>query len=189
MSAASAVFGAKLTTLPLRELEKQSIPCRNSFPSETMVLMADGSTKPIGDIQPGDSVTTAYPQSGNVDGKPVTAEIVTPNDTQFTELSIAVADSGGSQASPKSVVSTSHHPYWDATSHRWTAAEEIEPGHELTTPDNRTAVVITVRSYATPPQTAENLSVADLHAYFVIAGDTPVLAHNCPTPAAGTTSQ
>ncbi|MFB7618298.1 RHS repeat-associated core domain-containing protein [Kitasatospora sp. NPDC056181] len=178
-SLASAASGTKMATVPLRAaLEAQSLNCRNSFPADTLVLMADGSGKPIGEIQPGDFVAAADPQTGETSGNPVTAKIVTPDDTRFTELTIATTSKIGTSSAATSLVSTSNHPYWDSTTHRWTDAENIEPGHELATDDSSTAVVIATHTYATQPQTAQNLTVAGLHTYYVIAGNSPILVHN-----------
>ncbi|MGY0460556.1 RHS repeat-associated core domain-containing protein [Kitasatospora sp. cg17-2] len=146
---------------------------RHSFPPGTLVLMADGSTRPIEDVKPGDAVASADPQTGKSASKPVTAKIVTPDDTEFTELTVT------GESTPTTIVSTSHHPYWDETTQRWTLAAELQPGHHLSTPDHNTLTVLTTRTYTAAPQRADDLSVKDLHTYYVLAENTPVLVHNC----------
>ncbi|MFJ7277132.1 RHS repeat-associated core domain-containing protein [Kitasatospora sp. NPDC098663] len=150
----------------------------DSFPVQTLVLMADGSTKPIGDLQPGDVVTATDPQTGETGGTAITHKTVTPDDSRFTDLTLAKADENGTPGPETELTSTAHHPYWDDTTHRWTAAEDLRPGDQLTTPDHRRLVVVSARTYSTEPQTADNLTVADRHTYYVLAGRTPVLVHN-----------
>ncbi len=146
---------------------------KHSFPPGTLVLMADGSTRPIEEVKPGDAVASADPQTGESASKAVTAKIVTPDDTEFTELTVT------GESTPTTIVSTSHHPYWDETTQRWTPASELQPGHYLSTPDHAHLTVLTTRTYTTTPQRADDLTVDDLHTYYVLAGATPVLVHNC----------
>ncbi|MER7708416.1 RHS repeat-associated core domain-containing protein [Kitasatospora sp. NPDC097605] len=154
------------------------IPCEHSFPPDTKVLMSDGSSKAIGDIEAGDSVTTTDPQTGETTSKPVIATIVTPDDSEFTEVTLALPAPSGEPASTTTLVSTSTHPYWDETTQRWTEAAALQPGHHLTTPDQTTLPVVGTRTYTTQPQQANDLTVADLHTYYVLAGTVPVLVHN-----------
>ncbi|WP_406114529.1 RHS repeat-associated core domain-containing protein [Kitasatospora purpeofusca] len=170
------------TPLPPTPPHSNLIPCEHSFPVDTKVLMADGSNKAIGEIAPGESVTATDPQTGETTAKPVTAKIVTPDDSEFTELTLAGTDEG---SGPTTLTSTSHHPYWDETAQRWTTAATLQPGHHLSTPDHGALTVVSTRSYTTTPQRADNLTVDDLHTYYVLAGATPVLVHNCPETGAG----
>ncbi|MEU8512047.1 polymorphic toxin-type HINT domain-containing protein [Kitasatospora sp. NPDC048722] len=152
---------------------RSSNPC-DSFPPGTLVLLADGSTKDIATVKVGDTVLATDPQTGQTVSQPVTAKITTPDDNKFTDVVIRLAD--GSQ---KELTSTAHHPYWDVTAERWTAAEDLGSGHLLRTADGRQATVEEVRAYATEPRAAYNLTVADVHTYYALAGTTPVLVHNC----------
>ncbi|MFD5920411.1 RHS repeat-associated core domain-containing protein [Kitasatospora sp. NPDC058201] len=151
-----------------------SNPCKHSFPPSTQVLMADGSTKEIGEIKQGDKVSATDPQTGETSAKSVTEKIVTPDDTDFTELTLTLPT-----GETTTLVSTSHHPYWDDTTQRWTAASDLPPGHNLTTPDHSSIHILAVHTYKTAPQRADNLTVDSLHTYYVLAGSTPVLVHNC----------
>lgn len=166
-------------------LAKAAEKC-DSFPPDTLVLMADGSTKPIDEIRPGDIVEATYPQTGETAGKPVTDKIVTPDDSRFTDLALTQADKNGTPGTETKLTSTAHHPYWNDTTHRWTAAEDLQPGDQLTTtPDHGLVTVAAVRTYSAQPQRANNLTVADIHTYYVLAGATPVLVHNCGETASG----
>lgn len=107
--------------------------------------MADGSTRPIEDVKPGDAVASSDPQTGESASKPVTAKIITPNDTEFTELTVTDG------STPTTIVSTAHHPYWDETTQRWTPAAQLQPGHRLATVDHDTLTVLAARNYTTTP--------------------------------------
>ncbi|MGW3074602.1 MULTISPECIES: polymorphic toxin-type HINT domain-containing protein [unclassified Kitasatospora] len=150
----------------------------NSFPPDTLVLLADGTTKPIGEIEVGDTVTATDPQTGQTTGESVTNKIVTPDDTQFTELALSAVDKEAISSAPVSVISTAHHPYWDDTARQWINAEDLQVGHRLLSANRGQLVVVAARTYTTQPQVAHNLTVADLHTYYVLAGTMPVLVHN-----------
>jgi len=51
-------------------------------------------------------------------------------------------------------------------------------GHRLTGPQGQTLYVAQVHNYA-GAKNMHNLTIADLHTYYVIAGNVPVLVHNC----------
>ncbi|MFJ9843005.1 polymorphic toxin-type HINT domain-containing protein [Kitasatospora sp. NPDC101155] len=162
-----------------REAEQIAGSCliggKNSFKPDTPVLLADGSTKPIKDVKQGDNVLSTDPQTDTTSAEPVTATIVTPDDRQFTDLTLAAE-----AKSPATITSTQHHPFWDETTQRWTNAADVRIGDQLRAADGTLLTVQATRNYETQPQEARNLSVADLHTYYVLAGATPVLVHNCP---------
>ncbi|MFD8599184.1 polymorphic toxin-type HINT domain-containing protein [Kitasatospora sp. NPDC059646] len=157
---------------------KPKPPCSNSFPAGTMVLLADGTTtKPIDQLTTDDTVTATDPATGTTQPEPVTATIIGHNDTEFTELTLTT------QSQTTTIVSTQHHPYWDVTTNRWADAGDLKPGDQVLSTNDTTATIEAVRTYRTEPQTAYNLTISDLHTYYVLAGATPVLVHNCdPRP-------
>lgn len=74
---------------------------------------------------------------------------------------------------------TAHHPFWDATAQAWTNAADLTPGEStLIGPDGSTLQVVEVRNH-TGDEYMHDLTVATIHTYYVVAGDTPVLVHNC----------
>ncbi|MFF7459789.1 polymorphic toxin-type HINT domain-containing protein, partial [Kitasatospora sp. NPDC008115] len=149
-------------------------PCLNSFPGGTRVLMGDGTNRPIETIRPGDQVAAADPTTGESGPRTVAAVIYTSDDRDYTELIITAAD--GTQSA---VTATDHHPFWVPTLGQWTDAADIRPGDTLRT-DTGTAVLVASVRHWTALAPAYNLAVADLHTYHVLAGDTPLLTHNCP---------
>ena len=153
----------------------------NSFPGDTRVLDGDGtSSTPIRDIHVGDSVEATNPLTGETKPEKVQAVIKTLTDTDFTDITVA---GGGTHV----LTSTQHHPYWDVTEHRWANATDLHPGDALRLPNGHTARIRTVRDY-TGHTVTYNLTVTDLHTYYVLAGTTPVLVHNaCGEPSGGGT--
>ncbi|MGW2251393.1 RICIN domain-containing protein [Kitasatospora sp. NPDC001660] len=165
----------------IRELEAAaralSCPTTNSFPAGTAVLMGDGSRRPIEQIRVGDTVTATDPTAGTTSAQRVENTIYTPDDRDFTELTIAAPD-----GTTSAITSTDHHPYWSQNTHDWRDAVSLTTGDTLRTPDGRTVRITGVRHWTTL-QPAYNLTVNNVHTYYVVAGDIPVLVHNaCPNP-------
>ncbi|MEV8322833.1 polymorphic toxin type 43 domain-containing protein [Kitasatospora sp. NPDC056731] len=147
----------------------------NSFTPDTPVLLADGTSKPISEVKPGDKVVATDPESGSTNAEPVTNTITGSDDRDFTDLTVAdLAD----PTKTSTITSTQGHPYWDETTRRWTEAGDVKTSEQLLTADRKTVSVLQVSTYHTNPQSAHNLTVANLHTYYVLAGATPVLVHN-----------
>ncbi|WP_327404471.1 polymorphic toxin-type HINT domain-containing protein [Streptomyces sp. NBC_01288] len=143
-----------------------------SFTPATPVLLKNGKTKPIGKVKPGDQVAAADPQTGKRKGaRTVTARIV-HRDNDLVDVTIRSAD--GRSAT---LHATSNHPFWDDTTHTWVLAGSLRPGHTLNTATNQHIQVIDVE---TRPGQADmyNLTVEQLHTYYVVAGTAPILVHN-----------
>jgi hypothetical protein len=73
-------------------------------------------------------------------------------------------------------------PIWDQTSHRWVRAAYLPAGHLLRTADGQ---ALSVLKLITPKVTSGDmwdLTVANDHDFFVTAGQSTVLVHNCETP-------
>lgn len=154
-----------------------SCPVRkNSFPTGTRVQMADGTTKAIQDVEVGDKVLATDPQTGETTAKTVTATITTPDDKEFTDLTLT--DDANPRGPPATLTSTSHHPHWSETRRQWLDAGDFAPGEQLRQPDGTTLTVRATRDYPFAV-TTHNLTVDDFHTYYVLAGASPVLVHNC----------
>ncbi|MFF7158384.1 putative toxin [Streptomyces sp. NPDC008139] len=177
---ASVVFQSKLRVLAaaLREGNKYTggtLGCltrENSFSQSTLVLMKDGKLKPIKDIKPGDEVEAADPKTGkHIGTRRVTARLV-HHDDDLTDVTVQA-----STGETKTLHTTSRHPFWDDTSHTWVEAGQLTPGHVLNTADNKHTRILSV---AGRPGAAAmyNLTIEQLHTYYVLAGTTSVLAHN-----------
>ncbi|MFE7854099.1 polymorphic toxin-type HINT domain-containing protein [Streptomyces sp. NPDC057403] len=151
-----------------------------SFDPHTPVLMADRKTKPIAKIKPGDRVESADPKSGKHRGpRKVTARLV-HHDNDLVDVTIR-----GTDGHDVTLHTTSRHPFWDDTLHTWIPAGKLKPGQALNTATNHH---VRIDAVITRPGSADmyNLTVDQLHTYYVLAGGTPVLVHNsnglCGTP-------
>ncbi|MFE9637198.1 RHS repeat-associated core domain-containing protein [Streptomyces sp. NPDC006463] len=149
---------------------------RNSFPSGTRVLMGDGTAKAIEDVRVGDTVMATDPQTGTSYPRAVTATITTPDDKEFTDLSLT--DDATPRGPPGEVTSTSHHPYWSETRRQWVDAGGLVVGEHLRRPDGGSLTVQGVRNYPYAV-TTHNLTVDQVHTYYVVTQAAPVLVHNC----------
>jgi hypothetical protein len=160
-----------LGRLAMREKEPQAGGC--SFDPETPILMADGNSKPIKDVRVGDQVKAADPSNGTALDKPITA---LHNNYDNDLLDLTIADHSGE----RSVIhTTQNHLFWDATTKQWTGAGRLRRGDKLLSEKGRDAHVVASWPL-TRARTMLNLTVADLHTYYVLAGNTPVLVHNIP---------
>ncbi|GJF32690.1 hypothetical protein KNE206_53900 [Kitasatospora sp. NE20-6] len=144
----------------------------NSFPAGTMVLKADGTAVPIDELEIGEEILATDPETGETGPHKIDATILTPDDRQFTTLTIRTADGATS-----SLTATDHHPFWSENHHQWLDAAGLAPGDSLRT-NGGSPVTVTKVNHWTGLQAAFNLTVRDLHTYYVLAGATPVLVHN-----------
>ncbi|MEV6798806.1 RHS repeat-associated core domain-containing protein [Micromonospora rifamycinica] len=144
----------------------------HSFAPDTRVLMADGSTRPIGEISEGDQVLAEDPRTGRT-SKQTVEKVHLNQDEDLTDLSIRTADGTFSTIS-----TTQHHPVWSDSRNQWLDASELQPTERLRTQRSETATVARVHNYA-DSRLMRDLSVSNIHTYYVVAGNTPVLVHNC----------
>jgi hypothetical protein len=143
----------------------------NCFLAGTDVLMADGTTKNIEDVELGDKVLATDPETGETRPREVTRLIRTEDDKFFNELSVATSEG------VEKLTATHEHPFWSPSERDWIEAGKLMAGMTLLTDDGDTVIVTGNRAY-TQHATTYNLTVADLHTYYVLAGETPVLVHN-----------
>ncbi len=143
----------------------------NSFIPETEVLLSDGTSKKIKDIEEGDLVLATDPETGEIAAKPVTALISGEGNKHLVTVTVHTREG------KKSIVATANHPFWVHDLRQWTDAAELRPGMKLLAPSGEMFAVSGVDAYQ-QYQRVHNLTVADLHTYYVFAGNTPVLVHN-----------
>ncbi|KPH99353.1 Hedgehog/intein hint domain-containing protein [Actinobacteria bacterium OV450] len=104
------------------------IPC-NSFPADTPVLLGDGTTAPIQRIKTGDTVLATDPGTGTTGPRPVDATIYTPDERDFTDITLRP------DAGQGSLTATDHHPFWSENRKQWTDAADLSVGDTLRTPN------------------------------------------------------
>ncbi|WP_026123046.1 RHS repeat-associated core domain-containing protein [Nocardiopsis halotolerans] len=175
---------------------------RNSFAPGTRVVMADGSSRPIEEVDVGDRVLATDPETGEQSARTVLATIVgsgTKNLVQITvdpttEREGASDDSDGDArgeqveqseipgpvAAGDVIVATDEHPFWVPGLEQWVDAIDLAPGMWLQTSSGTWVQVSAVQSW-TQAATVHNLTVQGVHTFHVAAGDLDVLNHNCNT--------
>jgi hypothetical protein len=163
------------------------IPCvGNSFVPGTLVLMADGSAKAIEDIRTGDKVLAEEPRTGERGPHEVTYLIIGYGVKHLVDIDV----------DGKIVTATDGHPFWvdddglsaasgHGTGGRWIDAKNLVVGASLLRSDGTIGTIRAV-SMRTAVLRVHNLTVGELHTYFVLFGGRPVLVHNanCSTNAA-----
>ena len=145
---------------------------RCSFAPTTPVLLSNGKTKPIGKLKVGDKVESANPNTGKEEGGRTVQHIWINHDTDLLDLTVSTG-----HGRTAVIHTTSNHPFWDATSHTWVAAGKLHPGDKLASVGDQHPVVAALK---VTPGAADrwNLTVQQLHTYYVVAGGVPILVHN-----------
>ncbi|WP_307624200.1 polymorphic toxin-type HINT domain-containing protein [Streptomyces sp. V3I7] len=148
----------------------------NSFTPDTRVLMADGKAKKIEDVEIGDEVLATDPETGDTKTETVTAEIKGNGVKHLVKVAVDVDGKKGSKTA--SVTATDGHPFWVAELGEWIKATDLHSGEWLRTSAGAYVQITAVKRWTVLRATVHNLTVSDLHTYYVLAGATPVLVHN-----------
>jgi RHS repeat-associated protein len=148
-------------------------PAPHSFVAGTPVLLAGGTSKPIEEVEPGDTVQATDPQTGETGARQVTHTIRTDDDKNFVDLTIT-----GKDGAEHTVTATETHPFWSVTREAWVQAGDLREGELLRTSAGTYVQLSAVKKYEGSDRTYD-LTVDDLHTYYVGAGDTSLLVHNC----------
>ncbi|WBY20179.1 polymorphic toxin-type HINT domain-containing protein [Streptomyces goshikiensis] len=146
----------------------------HSFLPGTAVVLADGGRKNIEDVKLGDEVVTTDPSTGETVTREVVGTVVTEDDKEFVDLTVS------GNAGSSSLVATVTHPFWVENEQRFVEAGALKPGMVLRTPEGEKVPVEGLRFFERRQKT-HDLGVDGIHAFYVVAGSTPLLAHNCPT--------
>ena len=178
---ATSLTGTMVGSFPLSRGGMRSAPgmklpslgC-HSFDPGTPVLMADGQSKKIKDIELNDEVLSADEDSVDMQGeRKVVALHANAHDGDIIDVQVGAV---GSTTTP--IRTTAEHLFWDETAKEWVPAGRLATGHTLRTDDGES---LPVRSVRTRPGAATmfDLTIEGLHTYYVMAGSDPVLVHNC----------
>ncbi|MDT0614895.1 polymorphic toxin-type HINT domain-containing protein [Streptomyces lancefieldiae] len=152
----------------------------NSFTPETPVLLGDGrTTKAIKDLEVGDNVLATDPVTDRTAARPVDRLFTTTGLKSL--VSITIDQDGAAGDAVGTFTATAGHPIWLVNRKHWVHAENVVEGDSVRTPDGTTATVVATQS-RNGVQQVFNLSVRDIHTYYVLAGRTPVLVHNATCP-------
>ncbi|GHK03909.1 hypothetical protein SY2F82_66120 [Streptomyces sp. Y2F8-2] len=153
-----------------------SLASGNSFVPGTEVVMADGSRKPIEKVEEGDEVLATDPTTGKTSKEKVTDTIKGKGTKNLVKLTI---DTDGDKGhATDTVTATAGHPFWVPDLKKWLKAGELKPGQWLQT-GSGTWVQVEAVSAWTQQAAVYNLTVDTAHTYYVAAGETSTLVHNC----------
>ncbi|WP_157621662.1 RHS repeat-associated core domain-containing protein [Saccharothrix sp. NRRL B-16348] len=154
---------------------KGSTSCAlHSFVATTLVLMADGSTKPISEVEIGDKVKATDPTTAQTTDRSVVATIVHTDEDDMTRLTVT-----GEDGTTGSVDATSWHPVWVDAEGRFVNIGDLKPGQRLTSVDGTSPTVTAVDRYK-HYEPVYDLTIEGIHTYYVWTAITSVLVHNCP---------
>jgi hypothetical protein len=148
----------------------------NSFIGESRVLMADGSTKPIEDIEVGDQVQATDPITEETGPRTVVATITGEGVKSLVDITIDTDGKAGNATG--AITATTGHPIWLDDQRRWNNAGDIEVGDSLRDVHGGQVDVLVNRRPYSRNATVHNLTVDGIHTYYVLAGEAPVLVHN-----------
>ncbi len=168
----------------------------NSFAAGTAVLMADGTHKPIEDVQVGDKVMATDPTTGETSAKPVTDVIAGTGPKNLVAVTVSTSandrpDDGSrvGTTADATITATANHPFFvddrgqpvthdPAVGGHWATAGALKSGESLDTLDGTDAQVRSTDAWLATT-TVYNLAVDDTHTFYVQAGYDDVLVHNC----------
>ena len=140
--------------------------CLNSFTGTTLVLMADGTKKPI----KAPSSATGVMAKNPVTGEQHPEQVIRLIRHSGPHTMVAVRLAHGS-----TVDATDHHAFWVASRGAWVDAIDLRGGDVVETANGQRIAVASVGIRA-EDLTAYNLTVENVHTYY--AGDDAVLVHN-----------
>ncbi len=142
------------------------VPCA-SFAASTPVLMADGSSKAIAEVEVGDEVLATDPETGESGPREVTATF------PHVDVLVALDTSAGA------VMATEDHRCWNVTDRAWQESQDLDPGDLLLAADGTRVSVEALDWTTRHTAAAYDLTIADRHTYYVAAGTSAILVHNC----------
>jgi Pretoxin HINT domain len=148
---------------------KTRVPCA-SFRADTLILMADGTKKPIGEVEVGDKVVATDPVTGKKSIREVT-RLFTHIDDDLLDL-VVLTDDG-----VETIHTTDHHRFWNDTRKAWVEANDLQSGERLLTADGDP---VTIGQLNRVPGAAPmlDLTIEYDYTFYVALNGTAVLVHN-----------
>ncbi|WP_433335003.1 polymorphic toxin-type HINT domain-containing protein [Spirillospora sp. CA-294931] len=153
----------------------------NSFTQGTRVRLANGKTKPIEKIKPGDRVLSTNPKTRSTEARSVVAAYSGTRYNGIIQITIAATKKAGGSGL---IYATEHHRFWSLTAKDRVHASQLSKGSELLSPDGLAVRVQAAIQYS-GDRTVYDLTVAEYHSFYVTAGSISVLAHNDKCPVTG----
>ncbi|HWM99541.1 MAG TPA: RHS repeat-associated core domain-containing protein, partial [Streptosporangiaceae bacterium] len=151
---------------------KAAESCGLSFTANTKVLLANGKAVPISSLKPGEKVVSASTGTGKNQAETIAAVLIN-HDTDLYNLTI--------RAHGRTAVihTTSNHPFWDVTAHRWVKAGTLRYGARLRTPAGGTATALGGHAPRHRSGWMWDLTIPGNHDFYINTTAADVLVHNC----------
>ncbi len=144
------------------------------FTPDTPVVMADGTTKRIDQVEVGEQILAHDPATGQ--DVPATVERTFTHENVPT---LKVTTTNGS------VETTATHPFY-AEGRGYTPADQLHEGDTLHTPDGQTTQVVSIQATGRS-ETVHNLTITGFHNYHVATDNgQAILVHNQTRNGCGT---
>lgn len=140
----------------------------NSFPTGTLVLMAEGRYRPIEAVRAGDRVMSHDPTSGQWHPGTVVDQWWHLDDGRMATARLGDGSS---------VTATDHHRFWVVNRGRWVELDDVRSGDRFLSPTGVTEVADVIVSDPTTTLVWE-LDVETNDNFAVSTGSTAVLVHN-----------
>lgn len=154
----------------------------HSFDGGTGVVMGDGSLKEIVSVRVGDRVRAMDVVSGGV----VVRSVVGVHEHDDSDRAdVMVSDDDGGVVV---VRTTEHHRFWSVSEDGWVDAVDLTTGDVLGDVDGSVVTVVGVEVFS-GSQVMFDLTVEDVHSFFVGEVSTTVLVHNCNIPNGSATER
>jgi hypothetical protein len=118
-----------------------------------------------------------HPKTGETRVETVTAEIKGQGLKHLVKVTIDVDGKAGTKTAR--VTATDGHPLWVPALRKWIDATDLKPGEWLKSSTGTYVQVESVERRTGQNATVHNLTVGNIHTYYVLAGAAPVLVHNC----------
>jgi hypothetical protein len=150
-------------------------PEANSFTAGTPVLLANGTSKAIEDIDVGEQILAMDMTTGMNSAQSV-LDVITGSGAKDL-VDITVDADGTSGDATAEITATDKHPFWVADQQVWRNAADLVPGQRLRSSAGAEVSVVDLRRRS-ESTTVHNLSVAIHHTYYVMAASTSMLVHN-----------
>ncbi|MGI5289523.1 RHS repeat-associated core domain-containing protein [Nonomuraea polychroma] len=158
-----------------RKGKRAKVSC-SSFVPGTRVTMADGTTKPIEEVQVGDKVLATDPDTGKTEVKPVVSVITSKGEKNLVQLTV---DTDGDRGQATGlVIATAEHSFWLPELRDWREAGSLKPGQWLQTSAGTKVRIAGITAWAAKDQRVHNLTIQDVHTYHVVTGSVDALVHN-----------
>lgn len=137
--------------------------------------MADGSKKAIERVKVGDIVLASTPGDKGTRAQEVVATWVHSDEPQRTELVVDTDGTAGDETG--TVEATDWHPVWVENRHRWLPIAHVQAGDSMLSSAGERLQVVATRTYK-KSGLVYDLTVGDLHTFYVAVGGSNVLVHN-----------